>query len=293
MNPRIDRLVTGLARDPGPGLTPGARELLNEITRIPAPRPVAKVRRRWRGAWAMVPAMFTVILAWALTAPAQAALDIRRDGAFFTVVVNDPHASPSVYREELRAAGLAIRIVTAPASPGRVGSVTMLRESILRTIVTGGSTPAPGFGDVAGSELPWDSGSAGAIQPLGSCEPGEACLLGIRVSAENRAATVIQLGRPAEPGETYVVTSRLDETGELLHCVPFVNRRVSEVRSLIAERGVRTIKWVDHRTRKELPSPPGFWYVREGWPYSDDTVVLYVGPSPSSATDACAGPANI
>ncbi|HEX8005643.1 MAG TPA: hypothetical protein VF482_04355, partial [Trebonia sp.] len=124
MTPRIDHLVAGLARDAGPGLTPGARELLDEITRIPAVVPAARVRNRRM--WALVPASFALVLAWALTAPAQAALDIKREGDFFMIVVNDPHADPRVYSSELRSAGLPIRFVTEPASPSRVGTFTVV-----------------------------------------------------------------------------------------------------------------------------------------------------------------------
>jgi hypothetical protein len=56
MKPDIDRLVAEIAPDPGPGMTPGARELLDEIAAISAEAPesvvaphIARHHRRSRG----------------------------------------------------------------------------------------------------------------------------------------------------------------------------------------------------------------------------------------------------
>jgi hypothetical protein len=303
MTPKIDHLVAGLARDPGPGLTPGSRELLDEITRLPAAAqipaavpptrlPVPATRIRKRRMWALLPASFAVVLAWALTAPAQAALDIRREGDFFMVVVKDPHADPRVYSSELRSAGLPIRIVTEPASPSRVGTFTTIPASVLDTTLTSSSSPslaATPTGDRA--DLPWqgDSGPIGisGIESLGSCVADQPCVLGVRILATATLQTVISLGRPARPGEIYRSTARLDMPGELLHCVPFVNRTVSEVRSLVVRKGVRIVKWVDQSAGRELNPPPDSWFVHEGWPYSADTVLFYVGPTRTEAVDTC------
>ena len=48
----IDRLVAGIAADPGPGMTPGARELFDEITTDPGPsaRPARAPALAVRGA---------------------------------------------------------------------------------------------------------------------------------------------------------------------------------------------------------------------------------------------------
>ncbi|GAA0432911.1 hypothetical protein Acor_06830 [Acrocarpospora corrugata] len=271
MTTDLDRIVSRLARDPGPGLTPGARELLDEITRMPAAMPVPAARIRRRKTMALVPAVFAVVLAWALTAPAQAALDIQREGAFFTVVVKDMYADPTVFNAELRSAGVPIQFHTLPVSPSRVGSI----------IDDGTATPP----DAAGPELPWSSGP-GRIEPLGPCAASEPCVLGIRIPVTARVQTVIRLGRPAQPGEVYRSAANLDMPGELLHCVPFVNRTVSEVGSLMTVRGVRHVKWVDLKAGLEL-DPPGSWFVHEGRAYSDDTVLFFVGATRSAATDAC------
>ncbi|GAA1012762.1 hypothetical protein Aple_014900 [Acrocarpospora pleiomorpha] len=303
----IDHLVAGLARDPGPGLTPGSRELLDEITRLPAAVPAVRTpaaapptrlptlvhaaqipaivpatRIRKRRMWALLPASFAVVLAWALTAPAQAALDIRREGDFFMVVVKNPHADPRVYSSELRSVGLPIRIVTEPVSPSRVGTFTTAPDPV--PDATSSSTPT---GD--NSDLPWqgDPGPISGIEPLESCAAHQPCVLGVRILATATAQTVIRLGRPARPGEIYRSTARLDMPGELLHCVPFVNRTVSEVRSLVARKGIGTVKWVYRAGNRELNPPPASWFVHEGWPYSADTVLFYVGPTKTEAVDTC------
>lgn len=47
---------------------------------------------------------------------------------------------------------------------------------------------------------------------------------------------MITLGREARPGEEYEIIGGLDAPGEPLHCVPFYNRPVSEVRALLKGR---------------------------------------------------------
>ena len=87
----IDRLVAGIAPDPGPGMTTGARELLREIT-TDAPYPARSVvrtrsrllRRRFTGPLIAAFAACTVAVSWLLPGvlgnPASALQDSFSDG---------------------------------------------------------------------------------------------------------------------------------------------------------------------------------------------------------------------
>ncbi|WP_431932255.1 hypothetical protein [Nonomuraea jabiensis] len=59
-----------------------------------------------------------------------------------------------------------------------------------------------------------------------------------------KGTALVTVGRKARPGEKYDVTTTWDAKGEPMHCVPFANKTVAEVRAMLTERGVRISRFV-------------------------------------------------
>ncbi|KAA9378105.1 hypothetical protein F5972_14450 [Microbispora cellulosiformans] len=270
----LRRLVAGIAPGPGPGLTPLAMELLEEIVSGPAPARGHRDRLRHmaRGAVrnvqlrlaAVVLPLAAVLLAvsWLVPgaaglgpAPASAALDIRREGGHYVVMVRDLFADPATYQRELRQRGLdvEVRIVpTAPASAGRALYVDGTRDNSAIT----------------------------AIQAPGTCVRFAGCPTGFRIPVDFRGHAEVLIGRAARPGERYGLMEHIDMEGMPFHCVDFLNRTVGEVLPLLREHGVRAefTSYTAHGARR--PAPAG-WYVLEGIMVADGQALLLVGPAPN------------
>src|SRR5262245_17582003 len=114
----LDDLVRSIAPDPGPGMTPGAGELMREIAARPRTRPHRSRRSRLARA-----AGLAALLTWTLplTGPAAAALDVARDGDYYVVTVKNLFAEPAAYARQLRVWGLHVQLEVVPAAPRRVG----------------------------------------------------------------------------------------------------------------------------------------------------------------------------
>lgn len=93
-------------------------------------------------------------------------------------------------------------------------------------------------------------------RPGGCDRPWGDCPIGIRVPVRYRGQAEISLARPARPGEIYRWRTSLAAPGGLLHCVPFINRPLSEVRPLLESRGV-TVKTVFYGGRQAGKPVPG------------------------------------
>ncbi|MET8334091.1 hypothetical protein ABZV14_29510 [Streptosporangium canum] len=268
----IDHVVAGIAPDPGPGMTPGARELFDEITTAPAVAP-APGRPRWsvpgliaRRLAANVPrrrfavpiiaglAASTVILSWVLpggygTAPASAALDIKREGDYYVITVKDLYAAPKLYERELNARGLDIRLQLAPTSPSMAGQMFVMNGGI--------------EGLRQGRVVP-EQDSIRTIEAPGSCVRFAGCPIGLKVPVGFKERGEIFLGRAARPGEYYTMPPGIDMPGEPLHCVDYINKTVDKVRAMLRQRGVEP-EFTHYGARKgEKPSVPGGWYVHDG-----------------------------
>ncbi|MFC4060869.1 hypothetical protein ACFOWE_21410 [Planomonospora corallina] len=280
----IDRLVAGIAPAPGPGMTPGARELFDEITAAPAVAPAR--RRRWwapgapvrtagarRRRWAALPvaagaAALGMAVTWSLPgalgpSPASAALDIRRDGDHYVITVKDLFADPEMYERELKARGLDITLKLLPTSPTGVGSILVFNDmDRLR----------------AGEPVPKD-GPITAIEN-GPCERPGGCPTGVRVPVGFEKKAQITLGRAARPGEAYMIRPLLEMPGEPLHCVGYVNKTVAEVTAMLREHGVEPefTSFTDAG-----PSVPGGWYVHDGVMAAAGRAIVLAGPEPNPA----------
>jgi len=304
MTDRIDRLVAGIAPDPGPGLTPLALELLDEITRTPAAAAAPPPRRGRR--WLAVPvaagiAAVALVLSWITPgvlglgpAPAAAALRIERDGADYVITVRDVFADPQRYERELRARNLDIELQVLPTSRSRAGAVYIIQD--LDRLLAEGRAPAEGRitvidGPLLGEEVSPD-GPVAPLTPPGSCAAPTGCPLGVRVPADLSERARITIGRQARPGESYGIRPDAGAEGEPLHCVPYVNRTVAEVTRTAREHRVEPsfayagATYPPHRA-------PAAWYVHEGVMSSATTAIFLIGPdpdpSPRPAAAGCGG----
>ncbi|TMR08580.1 hypothetical protein [Nonomuraea zeae] len=287
----IDRLVAGIAPDPGPGMTPLARELAAEITSIPvAPqtarrhRPWATVpplstrrRPRWtampplntrrRRRWAAVPALaaLAAVLTFGLgQAPASAALDIEREGDHYVITVKDLMADPQVYQSELRARGLDITLRLVPTSASQAGRMFVINDTdLLRS-----GRPVPEEGPITPIDAP------------GPCAWARGCQIGVRVPVDYDKKAEIILGRLAEAGEKYAMPPGIAMPGEPLHCVDYVNKTVAEIGPMLRERGVEA-EFISHGQRSAGPSAPEGWYVQDGVMSAAGKALMLIAPEPN------------
>ncbi|MGW6500146.1 hypothetical protein [Nonomuraea angiospora] len=264
----IDRLVAGIAPDPGPGTTPIARELFEEITSVPVP----ERRRSWFALsrprrWAAVPVLATLaaLLSFGVAqAPASAALDIELVDDHYVITVKDLLAEPEVYQRELRARGLDITLDLVPTSASLTGQIVVINDmDRLRS-----GNPVPGDGPITTIDAP------------GPCERFAGCPVGLKVPVDFDKKAEVTLGRRALPGERYKMPPGIAMSGEPLHCVDYVNKSVAEISALLRERGV-TPSYIQHGKRA-APSAPGDWYVHDGVMSADGQALLLVGAEPST-----------
>ncbi|MEV4752955.1 hypothetical protein AB0K21_41980 [Streptosporangium sp. NPDC049248] len=264
----IDRLVAGIAPDPGPGTTPIARELLEEITSVPIP----ERRRSWFALprlcrWAAVPVLATLaaLLSFGVAqAPASAALDIELVDDHYVITVKDLLAEPEMYQRELWARGLDITLDLVPTSASLTGQIVVINNiDRLRS-----GKPVPGDGPITTIDAP------------GSCERFASCPVGLKVPVDFDKKAEISLGRRALPGERYKMPPGIALPGEPLHCVDYVNKSVTEISVLLRERGV-TPSYISYG-KPSGPSAPSDWYVHDGVMSADGQALLLVGAEPST-----------
>jgi hypothetical protein len=252
MKTDIDRVVAEIAPAPGHGITPGARELLKEITTSPPtesgsmPKPSTRIRwirRRITLPLAAGLAALAIVLTWLVPGslgigprPA-AALDIKRQGDYYVITVKDLFADPERYEAQLRSLGINVSLRLVPATRGFEGKIL---------------TPFTPHNEIT------------AIQSRGVCAEHRQCPIGLKIRVGYQGKALIQLGRIPRPGERVADPTmyRLDMPGQPFHCVAYINKTVDQVRAMLKKRGV-TISWfADYKT--SWSSVPGSWYVHEG-----------------------------
>ncbi|MCC5577998.1 hypothetical protein IMZ11_20435 [Microtetraspora sp. AC03309] len=259
---RLDRLVERIAPDPGPGMTPLALDLLDEITSA-APATPARPRR-WRSWFVrsgerrprLVAAAGALAALLAVTAglgvtPASAALDIEREGDEYVVTVNDLFAEPAMYQRELRARGLSIELQVIPVSAGTVGQLLVLDGTRTGSGVT-------------------------RMQAPGECARSFGCPIGLRIPVNYRKDVVVFLGRPARAGERYGLMISIDSPGEPFHCVDFINKTVAEVEPMLRARGLKGTF-----TAYQAKTVPGDWYVYAGTLTAPGEALMVTNPVPN------------
>lgn len=300
MNTDIDRLVATIAPDPGPGMTPGARELLEEITTAaaaepeasPAPRrsgmwrrwlPSARERRpnsRWR--LVMPLAAITIVLSWVVpggigAGPASAALDIRQRGEFYVVTVKDLYANPKRYQNELSSRGLKVTIALVATDSTRVGRLLFLGAEDLTTMNSKVSHVIPPSDDIF------------ALEGDKPCPSPQGCPVGVKIRVGYKGPGEIVLGRPALPGDAYRAPPALISPGQPLHCIDFINDKVPEVVRLLREHGIDKVQFATYHGMRT--SVPDSWYVHDGVMSATDRALILVDPAPHphpmNVSEAC------
>ncbi|MEV0351605.1 hypothetical protein AB0H88_38035 [Nonomuraea sp. NPDC050680] len=251
----LHRIVSAIAPDPGPGLVPGARELMNAIMDTEpaaAPAPVRRRRLSWRIALPAAPVIVATVtvLGWTTGLPGfgprpVAALDIKQEDGYYVVQVKDVYADPENYEAQLRAVGLDVSLRVIPATPGLVGRILATDgQEVVDQIKT--------------------------IDRPGPCDKVGGCPIGLKIPVGYAGSAYISLGREARPGESFQSGTSISALGEPLHCVPHLNKTVAEVRALLKERGIaiRGFYVADPRRGsggEETSSVPDSWYVQGGY----------------------------
>lgn len=243
----IDNVVASLAPDPGPGLTPGAYELMREIMEMeaesqamPAPaRRTSLLRRFALPAVALAAAAVTAV-SWAVLTPEPAAaLDITVENGYYVITVQDLNASSEQIQAELKARGIDVTLTLTPSTPGHVGEIAAWHP---------------------------DNSPAEEIQTIDvpECDKTGGCPLGIRVPVDFKGQATVDLGRAALPDEDYKIIGTITDDGEIMHCVPFVNKTVGEAKRLLQERGVTIDSF--YKAGEDQPiAVPDNWYVIDAY----------------------------
>ncbi|WP_431894329.1 hypothetical protein [Nonomuraea sp. bgisy101] len=225
MNADVDRVVAHLAPDQGPGMSEGARQLMREIMEgDPAPLARPAARRGALGRWPKL-AVIGVLAATAVgvswvgpsglgLGPAPvAALDIKQEDGYYVITVKDLYADPDRYAAQLEAVGLDVSIRVEPVTAAFEGQVF------------------PTSGERYVTEFK-------SIEAPGTCDKTGGCPVGLKIPIDFEGSADVRLGRPAQPGEKYRSITSWDARGEPMHCAPYMNKPVSEVRELLRQRGI-------------------------------------------------------
>ncbi|MFI7232443.1 hypothetical protein ACIBO5_55425 [Nonomuraea angiospora] len=213
-----------------------------------------------------------VALTWLQPDTSASALNIRQEGGYYIIEIKDLYANPKMYEEQLRHYGLDVSLKVRPATAA-------FEREVFPT--------APDMSVV--SEIQ-------GINPPGPCDMvGDACAIGLKIPVGFKGTALVAVGRKARPGEKYDVTTSWDTKGEPMHCVPFANKTVAEVRATLTERGVRISGFLvpDLTAEKagggsEQASVPDTWLVRGGF-FTEPGVAVVVAhtiPLPQRAIDA-------
>ncbi|WP_066361373.1 hypothetical protein [Herbidospora mongoliensis] len=244
----IDQMIAGInpAPDDAP-VTPGALALLEEIKAVPA------VRRPRARVGAPIAALTAAAVTWALWPGPAAALDIRREGDRYVIVVNDLTANPETYRDLLRGVGLEVNLRTVPAAPSLVGTA-----------------------------IPLGGRDVDFLTKEGDCVLID-CVVGLRIKAGHQSPIDIRLGREAAAGERYAMPGQIDAPGEPLHCVDFRGLRFGAVKARLAEKGVTNVTAAGGAAEDD-------WFVHDGVMWAADTALLLAGPTSDMPRDV--GPVN-
>ncbi|MCF6470419.1 hypothetical protein FAF44_18735 [Nonomuraea sp. MG754425] len=272
MRADIDHIVARFADEPAPGVSDGARELMREIMAGPPPlRPARRRRLSWKLTVPAVGVLVAGVLAmsWVLPSglggPAPvAALDIRQEDGYYVIQIKDLYADPGNYEAQLRAVGLDVSLRVLPASPAFEGQVFSTRP-----------------------DHQVDERIKGIDAP-GACDKLGGCMIGVKIPVGFTDKVQIDVGRPARPGERYRSGGAFDAKGEPMHCVPYLNKSLAEVRQMLTERGLAIgevfVAGVPGTETADLS--PGdvrdSWLVHGGYLTEPGRASLFANPAPMS-----------
>ncbi|MFI6812048.1 hypothetical protein ACIBG7_06565 [Nonomuraea sp. NPDC050328] len=242
---------------------PGARALLEAVTRETPRRSAGLVRRRFVGGLAVAVALATAAVLTPVVLPgeparatsyANSAISLERRGDWWVGVVKDPYADVARFNEAFRALGVRMTLNLVPVSPSGVGEVFRISMA-----------PPPGTDDGFFSESLADGGLELRF-PVGF--PGDGWVM---------------IGRRARAGEQYQNAASADAEGEVLEGVKVDEVTVGDLRPELARRGVTAgfqlvVPQGDGHTLRALdPAQVGDgWWVWDAQVRSADSVTLLV-----------------
>ncbi|WP_406674024.1 hypothetical protein WBK31_38870 [Nonomuraea sp. N2-4H] len=247
----IDDVVSRFAAPAVTSVSEGARDLMHQIIATsPAPAP-AKSRKRLGlrvalPAGALLAAGAVAATAWVFPAQPASALSIKQEGGYYVIEIKDLYANPKVYEQELRRVGLDITLRVRPA--------TAAYERLIRPV-------RPDYTYI--KEIK-------SILPPGPCHNQSGCAVGVKIPKDFSGTATIDVFRQAQPGEKYESITEFNAKGEPMHCVRYLNKRVSDVLAMLKERGVRVNEYFDSTLvgrddgTARLESVPGDWHVDGG-----------------------------
>jgi hypothetical protein len=282
----IDSVIVRIAPPRGPGRTPGAGELFEEITtvtaatadpaavpsgpaRFPRVRRLGRAAASRRGRLVLPLAALVIALSWLVPGvfglgarPASAALDIKQEGGYYIVTVKDVFADPKIYQAQLHEHGLDISLKLSPASPSLVGQMLVAD---------------PKMNGLTNAEMAHRKDLIVPIESQGCASAPVPCTIGVKVPVGYQGKATIYLGRQARPGEAYRSMAPIDGPGEVLHCVDFRMKTVDQVVAILKERGVPNVGFATAEGPRS--SVPGSWIVHDGVMSAADRALLLVGPT--------------
>ncbi|MEV0384381.1 hypothetical protein [Nonomuraea sp. NPDC050643] len=263
----IDRIVSRFAAPAVPGVSEGARELMHEIIAgDPAPAPV-RPRRRLSPRVAVpagaLLAAGAVGATWLLPMSAAAALDITEENGYYVIEIKDLYANPKIYEKQLRDYGLDLTLTVVPSTAAFEGQVfPTTPDNRYLTEIQG-------------------------IYPPGPCDKLDGCAIGVKIPTNFKGTADVAVGRKARPGEKYQSSTTFSAKGEPMHCVPYRDKPVAEVRELLKDRGVRVSTYAVRDPAAEegvgvRTSVPDTWYVDGGFLTEPGVATLVAKEKPLS-----------
>lgn len=250
----------------GPEIAKVLGNLMHQITATQQAAP-AKPRRRINlrmavPAGALLATGAVAATTWLLPVSPAAALSIEQEGGYYVIEVKDLYANPKVYEQELRKVGLD---VTLEVKPGTASFERLIHPQ------------SPDHRHL--TEIK-------SIFPPGPCDKLGGCATGFKIPKDFSGTANISIFRKARPGEKYRSITTFTAKGEPMHCVPHLDRSVTEVLGLLKQRGVRIAKYVDVTGGSaRSASVPGDWHVLGGYLTEPGVATLSVSEDPMPKED--------
>ena len=247
--------------------------LLREITTIPRPAVPSRRPRRGRRAvrgWRIaIPTTGACVAAAAAAAvfanspagtPVAQAVSFSTANGWITATVTDPLAAQKTLDADFAEHHLNITLKLIPVAPSLVGTV-------LSAAYDEGANGPKG----------------GAIQALDSrCGAAEtSCQVGVRIWEGFTGSGEVDLGRAAQPGESYAYAPSVFAPGEILHCSGLVGAPIVELSPVLQAHGW-TVAWWSF-SNKIVSRPPADGYISEIFPVTASAVRVNIEPSRAQA----------
>lgn len=196
----------------------------------------------------------------------------REKDGYITAIITDPAASKAEFDATFKQHGFDISVVLVPLSPGGVGTIPSMGED----------------SDAQRHEIKLVR-STDCWTPGG----GQSCARGMLIPKDFVGHAVVNIGRPAAPGEMYRLQTNAFFPGEVLNCSGLAGMTVSQATPVLqglglravwrsADRSIDNVKGIDPAT---IENQFVMW---DASPASSDTVWVWVSPTPPTSDNAFA-----